>query len=76
MRHSLPLLVTLLFLLSASVFAQTSRTPAKDRQTLIETEEQWLHSRDAATLNHILASEFVHVIPATFWTSRRILIGS
>jgi len=43
--------------------AQTARDPAKDRDAVTALEQEWLHAKDAATLDRILASDFVHVIP-------------
>ena len=54
----------LFFLFPVSAFAQTARDPGKDRQAMVELEQEWLHARDAATLDRILASDFVHVIPS------------
>ena len=42
--------------------AHTQRTPESDEQAIRTLEEQWLHARDAATLDRILASDFVHPV--------------
>jgi len=34
------------------------------RAALIQIENEWLHARDAATLERILAPDFVHVLPS------------
>jgi len=34
------------------------------RATLMQLEDQWLHARDAATLERILAPDFIHVLPS------------
>ena len=34
------------------------------RDTLLKLEDEWLHARDAATLERILAPDFVHVVPS------------
>ena len=34
------------------------------RAALIQIENEWLHARDAATLDGILAPDFVHVLPS------------
>jgi len=41
-----------------------SRTPEQDRAALIALENEWLaNEHNAAALEHILASEFVHPLP-------------
>src|SRR5690348_5174401 len=62
MKHSLQLCLPLILLFMIPAFAQTARDPVKDRQALTDLEQEWLHARDAATLDRILASDFVHVI--------------
>jgi hypothetical protein len=42
-----------------------------DRRALTELEEQWLHADDAATLDRILAADFVHVIPSAVFLSKQ-----
>lgn len=63
MKHPLQLYLSLIFLFLLPAFAQTARDPVKDRQALADLEQEWLHAHDAATLDRILASDFVHVIP-------------
>jgi len=61
---------------SASSLAQ-SRTPARtaegDRRALIALENEWLaHERDSATLERILAPDFVHAVaPGRFLTKEQ-----
>jgi hypothetical protein len=39
------------------------RTAERDRQTLLDLENEWLNANDAKTLDRILASDFVHPVP-------------
>jgi len=55
---------------SQLAFAQTG-AQSPDRKILIALEEEWLHAKNAATLNRILASDFVHVIPAEHFLSKQ-----
>ena len=71
MKHTLQIYLSLIFLLVVPAFAQTARDPAKDRQALTELEQEWLHAHDAATLDRILASDFVHVIPFDHFLSKQ-----
>jgi hypothetical protein len=41
-----------------------------DSQALRELEEQWLHASDAATLERILAPDFIHVVPAAVFLTK------
>ena len=50
--------------------AAAQRTPASDKQALLTLEDQWLHARDAATLDRILAADFVHVVPGGYILTR------
>lgn len=63
MKHFLQLYLSLILLFIVPASAQTARDPARDRDAIIALEQQWLHAHDAATLDRILASDFVHVIP-------------
>ena len=38
---------------------QTARSPEADRKTLLSLEDEWLHARDAASRERILADDFV-----------------
>ena len=55
-------LVSSLLLPLSGRLVQSKRNPESDEQTIRTLEEQWLHERDAATLDHILASDFVHPV--------------
>lgn len=50
--------------------AATQRTPASDKQTLLTLEDQWLHAQNVATLDRILASDFVHIVPGGYILSK------
>jgi len=41
---------------------QTARSSEADRKTLLALEDEWLHARDAGTLERILADDFVHPV--------------
>jgi ketosteroid isomerase-like protein len=51
-------------LMIAPGLAQQGRDRTNDREAVTQLENQWLHAKDAATLDRILAPDFVHVIPA------------
>lgn len=55
----------------ALAFAQAPRNPAGDKQAVIELENEWLHAKDAATLDRILALDFVHVIPVDHFLTKQ-----
>jgi hypothetical protein len=38
------------------------RSAAADRHAIVELENQWLDAKDAATLNRVLAEDFVHPV--------------
>lgn len=63
MRTSLVSVLGLFLLHLPYGVAQTTRTPDADKQTILHLEEEWLHARDGATLDRILASDFVHPVP-------------
>ncbi len=60
--------------------AQPSATPPpppaaagdleRRRQALLRVEEEWLRARDAATLERILADDFVHPVPPGYFLSK------
>jgi hypothetical protein len=50
-------------ILGALLLCATSLV-ADDRSEILRLEDQWLHARDAATLDRILAPDFVHVLPS------------
>src|SRR5581483_8622460 len=51
--------------------AKTRRDPARDRETIIALEQEWLHAHEAPTLNRILAPDFVHVIPVDHFLTKQ-----
>jgi Domain of unknown function (DUF4440) len=57
-------LTLVLLFTSAPGIAQQGRDCRSDREAVTQLENQWLHAKDAATLDRILAPDFVHVIPA------------
>jgi hypothetical protein len=72
MRYFRRLAVTLfLFWFFSLTFAQTARDPATDRDALIALDQKWLHASDAATLDRILASDFVHVVPVDHFLTKQ-----
>jgi hypothetical protein len=44
--------------------ALTQRTAASDRQELVALENEWVAAHDAATLDRILAHDFIHPVSA------------
>ena len=56
-------LVSSLLLTLSGHSVQSRRNPQSDEQAIRVLEEEWLHARDAATLDRILASDFVHAVP-------------
>lgn len=65
------LLTFLVCAASTSLWSQGTRDPAKDREAIIALEQEWLHASDAATLDRILASDFVHVIPVDHFLTKQ-----
>jgi hypothetical protein len=63
----------LVLLVSFVRFASAAkpRDPTKDRGAIIAIEQEWLHAHDAATLDRILASDFVHVIPVDHFLTKQ-----
>jgi hypothetical protein len=59
-------LVVLLLLLPGSGSARPTENELEEqlRKTLLQVEDRWLRARDAATLERILADDFVHPVPA------------
>jgi hypothetical protein len=41
-----------------------------DRTALLSLEDEWLHARDAVTLERILADDFVHPVPQGIFLSK------
>jgi ketosteroid isomerase-like protein len=56
---------------SISLWSQATRDPAKDRQAIVALEQEWLHASDAATLDRILAPDFVHVVPVDHFLTKQ-----
>jgi hypothetical protein len=53
-------------------FAQANQPDrAKDRETITRLENEWLHAKDADTLDRILAPDFVHVIPTDHFLTKQ-----
>lgn len=57
------LLVSSLLVALSGHPVRSKRNPESDEATIRMLEEQWLHARDPATLDRILASDFVHPVP-------------
>jgi hypothetical protein len=67
--RSLTISIFALTLLSLAVpgFARAARDADGNKKTLLALEDEWLHARDAKTLDRILADDFVHpVAPGLF----------
>jgi Domain of unknown function (DUF4440) len=64
-------LVAVCFTLPAfSGAALKIRNLKTDKEEVIELEDQWLHARDAATLDRILASDFVHPVSVGYFLNK------
>ena len=57
--------------LCISAVAQQNHNRSADRETITRLENEWLHAKDAATLDRILAPDFVHVIPADYFLTKQ-----
>ena len=66
-------ILTILFVCAIfpSYVSQAARHPSKDREVLIALEQEWLHASDAVTLDRILASDFVHVVPVDHFLTKQ-----
>jgi len=65
-------LITIISLCCCSFgWTETVRNPVKDRAEIINLEQEWLHARDAAKLDRILASDFIHVVPVDHFLSKQ-----
>jgi hypothetical protein len=53
-----------------SIWSQPARDPAKDQEAIGSIEQAWLHAHAAATLDRILAADFVHVIPVDHFLTK------
>lgn len=71
-RNTLMVFVCLLAVGLLAGLSQTDiRSPETDKQAVIALENEWLHAKDAATLDRILAEDFVHVIPADHFLTKQ-----
>ncbi|HYL97416.1 MAG TPA: hypothetical protein VEZ90_00560, partial [Blastocatellia bacterium] len=58
------LVLAIILTLSALTLAnQHRRSIARDKQDMIDLENEWLHAHDRTSLERILASDFVHPVP-------------
>ena len=64
-------LATVTLLLASTAFAEQGRGRSKDRETITRLENAWLHAKDAETLERILATDFVHVIPVDHFMNKQ-----
>jgi len=64
-------LLTFVVYASISLWSQATCDPTKDRKAIIALEQEWLHARNAATLDRILASDFVHVVPVDHFLTKQ-----
>jgi hypothetical protein len=46
-----------------SLGAQQQRTPERDSAAVLALEHEWIGTRDSATLDHLLAPDFLHPVP-------------
>jgi hypothetical protein len=58
-------------LLLGLAYGQFSRDPSKDREAIIALEQEWLHASDRETLDRILASDFVHIVPVDHFLTKQ-----
>jgi hypothetical protein len=58
-------------LMCGMAFAKEDRDRDKDREKITRLEQEWLHAKDAATLDRILAPDFVHVIPMDHFMTKQ-----
>jgi hypothetical protein len=56
------ILIGMVLLVAASSSAAGKRSAESDRQALVAIEQEWLNAPDAATLERILAPDFVHPV--------------
>jgi hypothetical protein len=63
-------LALVLLLLASTTFAQQNRGRSNDREAVTRLESEWLHGKDEATLDRILAADFVHMIPVDHFMNR------
>jgi ketosteroid isomerase-like protein len=53
------------------MLTEVPRDSRKDKQSVIALEQEWLHAKNAATLDRILAPDFVHVLPADHFLTKQ-----
>jgi hypothetical protein len=70
MRFISSLIAVLAFFTLLSTGTAANRDRAQDKEALLSLENQWLHARDAETLDRILASDFVHIAPGGYVLSK------
>lgn len=58
-----------------SGFSQEAHDGVADKKDLLALEDQWLHARDATTLDRILAADFVHPVAAGYFLTKDQHIG-
>lgn len=63
--------VFLCLVLSISATGQATRNLVGDEQAIIALENEWLHAKDAATLDRILTHDFVHVIAVDHFLTKQ-----
>lgn len=71
MRRILYFLFLLAWLPGVAATAQRDEGRSKDREVITRLENEWLHAKDAATLERILAPDFVHVIPVDHFLTKQ-----
>lgn len=70
-RFFVSILLSLLMMSSCPLDAfQSARSTESDRTALLSLEDDWLQARDAATLERILAEDFVHPVPQGVFLSK------
>ena len=70
-RFFVSILLSLLMMSSCPLDAvHSARSTKSDRTALLSLEDEWLHARDAATLQRILAEDFVHPVPQGVFLSK------
>ena len=65
------ILLTVHLTFAQVTFTEVPRNPRKDKQSVIALEQEWLHAKDAVTLDRILAPDFVHVVPADHFLTKQ-----
>jgi hypothetical protein len=60
-----------LILLCCLLWAKSDRGPVQDSNQITMLEQEWLHAKDAATLDRILAPDFIHVLPMDHFLTKQ-----